>query len=205
MTCRNSRRVGTTTTSNRSSVAAKLWRTALVAVLLAFISHNADAQVRVGRDSLTRLARFGRDVVYGTGVGLVYAEVDQLRNDPPEWGKGANGFRRRAASDVGEFLIQEGATEALAAALQRPLDYERCSCRGLGNRLRWALWGAVTDQMPNGSHPIALPRIVGAYAGSFAQASWRPAGTDRAKAAFVNGTISLVIGAAINMFQELRR
>src|SRR5438045_1142867 len=90
----------------------------LAPVLLA--PRVATAQVRVGRDSSTRLNRFGRDLVYGVGMGLVYGELDQLRNDPPEWGAGWNGYRRRAASDVGEFVIQEGVTETLAAALHRP-------------------------------------------------------------------------------------
>ena len=176
-----------------------------VALLVAILPCRAESQVRVGRDSSTRLARFGRDMVYGTGLGLAWAEIDQLRNDPPEWGKGFDGYRRRAASDVGEFLIQEGTTEALAALLTRPLDYESCPCRGSGNRLRWALWASVTDPMPNGSHPVAIPRIVGAYAGSFAQASWRPASRNRVTTALINGTVSLVIGAGINLFQEFRR
>jgi hypothetical protein len=168
------------------------------------LPHVLPSQVRVGHDSSTRLNRFARDLIYGTGLGLVYGEVDQLRNDPPEWGRGWEGYRRRAASDIGEFVIQEGTTEALAAALHRPLDYERCPCRGFGNRLRWALWAAVTDPVPNGNHPVAVPRIVGAYTGSFAQASWRPV-SDRARTAFLNGTVSLLIGAGINIFQEVRR
>jgi len=176
-----------------------------VTLLVATVACRAQSQVRVGRDSSTRLARFGRDMVYGTVLGLAWGEVDQLRNDPPEWGKGFEGYRRRAASDVGEFLIQEGATEALAALLKRPLDYAPCHCRGIGNRLRWALAASVTDPMPNGSHPVALPRIAGAYAGSFAQASWRPATSDRTRTALINGTVSLLIGAGINVFQELRR
>lgn len=144
-------------------------------------------------------------MVYGTGMGLAYAEVDQLRHEPPEWGTGWEGYRRRAASDIGEFVIQEGTTEALAAAWKRPLDYQRCPCRGFGNRIRWAVWQSVTDAMPNGSHPVALPRIIGAYAGSFAQASWQPTASERGTTALVNGTVSLLIGAGINLFQELRR
>jgi hypothetical protein len=173
--------------------------------LLCFVPRVMHAQVRVGRDSSTRLNRFGRDLVYGVGTGLLFAEVDHVRNDPPEWGKGWDGYRKRAASDVGEFVIQEGATEAIAAALHRPLDYERCPCRGTWNRMRWALWGSVTDPMPNGRHPIAVPRIVGAFAGSFAQASWRPNDGSRVSTALVNGTVSLLIGAGINLFQEARR
>ena len=175
----------------------------LGATLLCVASAGAAAQVRVGRDSSTRLNRFGRDLLYGTAEGLLFAGVDQARNDPPEWGKGC--YHKRAASDLGEFVIQEGTTEALAAVLHRPLDYERCPCRGAWNRVRWALWGSVTDPMPDGRHPIAIPRIIGAYAGSFAQASWRPNDGNRVSTALVNGTVSLLIGAGINLFQEARR
>jgi len=178
----------------------------VVAVLvLTVASNHALAQVRVGRDSSTRLNRFGRDLVYGTAMGLAYAGVDQARNEPPEWGVGWEGYRRRAASNVGEFIIQEGTTSALAAAMHRPLDYTRCPCRDFARRIGWALWGSVTDQLPNGRHPIAVPRIVGAYAGSFAQATWRPSRSNRVHVALLNGTLSLLIGAGINVFQELKR
>ena len=60
--------------------------------------------------------------------------------------------------------------------------------------------------MPDGSHPLAVPRIVGAYAGSSAQAAWRPVGTtSRLQVALINGTGSLVIGGFINLFHEFIR
>jgi hypothetical protein len=171
---------------------------------LVLAASTAPGQVRVGRDSSTRLQRFGRDALYGTGLGLVYGLVDQVRRQPPEWGSSWSQYKRRAASDVGEFLIQEGTTEALAAALHRPLDYARCPCSGTIRRVRWALLGAVRDPMPNGTHPIAVPRILSAYAGSFVQTTWLPASSNRARNAIVNGTTSLLIGAGINLFQEFR-
>jgi hypothetical protein len=184
---------------------ARAWQWAQIAAVVTVLSAApAHAQVRVGRDSLTRLERFGRDALYGTGLGLVYAAVDQARDQPPQWGKSWSDYERRAASDIGEFLIQEGTTEAIAAALKRPLDYEPCPCASTGGRIRWALLGAITDPMPNGSHPLAVPRIVGAYAGSFAQTAWLPARSNRTRSALLNGTTSLVIGAGINLFEEFR-
>jgi hypothetical protein len=168
------------------------------------VAPTAPAQVRVGRDSATRLDRFGRDLVYGTGMGLLFAGIDQLRNEPPEWGEGWPGYGRRAASDIGEFVIQEGTTEALAAVLKRPLDYTPCACQGTERRVGWALWQSVTDYTADGKHLIAAPRIVGAYVGSFAQATWRPTTSNRLQSALVNGTTSLLIGAGINVFYELR-
>ena len=178
---------------------------ALAAFILLSAPQLAHAQVRVGRDSSTRLNRFGRDLVYGTGMGLAYAEVDQMRNEPPQWGKGWDGYRKRAASNIGEFVIQEGVTEGLAALLHRPLDYQPCRCHSFDDRMAWAVRQSLTDAMPHDRHPLAIPRIVGAYAGSFAQASWRPAPSSRARVAVLNGTVSLLIGAGINVFHELRR
>lgn len=168
------------------------------------LAPTASGQVRVGRDSATRLDRFGRDMTYGVVMGLGFGELDQLRHEPPEWGAGWEGYRRRATSDIGEFAIQEATTEALAAALQRPLDYRPCRCGGFGRRVEWALWQTVTDYTPNGKHPVAVPRIAGAYLGSFAQTTWLPSASNRARTAFVNGSTSLLIGAGINLFYEFR-
>jgi hypothetical protein len=179
----------------------------LVLLVLTLLSpRDSAAQSRVGADSAKRTTRYWRDLAFGTVVGAGWAVVDQQRNDPPEWGRGWHGYERRLASDVGEFVIQESVTHVLAAVLNRPLDYQPCPCTNAARKLGWALQAAVTDPMPQGTHPIAVPRIVGAYAGSFSQATWRPAtSSGRTRTALVNGTISLLIGAGINVFKELRR
>lgn len=183
------------------------WRTVVVFTLLAAsVPSTAQAQSRVGSDSATRLTRYGRDLAYGTVAGLAFAALDQARNDPPEWGRGSTGYLRRAASDVGAFAVQETVTDLLAAALDRPLDYPRCSCTGVGSRAGWALASAVTDVRADGRRAPAVPRLVGAYAGSFAQSTWRPvpAGGSATRTALVNGTTSLLLGAAINLWYEFR-
>lgn len=164
----------------------------------------ATAQSRVGADSATRLTRLGRDLAYGALLGLGYAGIDQLSNSPPEWGHGWRGYEKRAASNIGEFVIQESVTEGLAAAMNRPLDYRRCKCRGTGDRIGHAFVGGITDEMPDGSRTLAVPRIVGAYVGAFAQATWRPPTSGRTRVALVNGTTSLAIGVLINLFHEFR-
>lgn len=163
------------------------------------------AQGRVGSDSATRLTHLGRDVGWGTVEGLGYAGVDQLRNDPVEWGKGWRGYGKRAASDIGEFYIQELTTEGLADVMNHPLDYAPCDCRDFGVRFDNAMRGALFDKMADGKQSLAVPRIVGAYVGSFAQAAWRPATTSgRVETALVNGTTSLALGALINLYHEFR-
>jgi hypothetical protein len=183
-------------------------RLLLIAALVAISSmpRALSAQRRVGPDSATRINRYYRDIAWGTVLGLAWAGVDQLHEDPQEWGKGWPGYGKRAASSVGQMVIQVTVTHLLANAMDRPLDYQRCRCSHTSRRIGWALQAAVTDPMPNDTHPIAIPRIVGAYAGSFAQASWRPdTRTGRIQTALVNGTVSLAIGGLTNIYYELRR
>ena len=171
-------------------------------VFMAITFGEASGQSRVGADSARRLDRFGRDIAYGTVEGLAYAGLDQLRDQPQEWDRGWRGFGKRAASNVGEFYIQEGVTEGVAALMNRPLDYAPCRCRGTPQRIWSALRGAVMDRTQHGHQALAIPRIAGAYAGSFAQASWRPSDGNRTRVALLNGTTSLAIGAVINLYHE---
>jgi len=189
----------------RGKVRLRRWlRFAFVILGCTWSAKTLSAQVRVGRDSATRLDRFGRDFTYGVAEGFAYAEVDQLSHNPSQWGSGWDGYRRRAASDIGEFVIQEGTTEALAAALKRPLDYQPCRCHGTNRRVGWALWQTFTDYTVQGKHEVAIPRILGAYTGSWAQATWRPGERNHVRTAFMNGTTSLLLGAGINLFHEFR-
>jgi len=170
------------------------------------LASGGNAQTRVGSDSATRLDRLERDLTYGTAEGFAYALNDQRLLTPPQWGAGWRGYERRAASNIGEFWVQEITTEGLAAAMNRPLDYQRCRCRDFGDRMVHALHGALFDPLPKGKWALAVPRIVGAYGGAYAQTTWRPSPTkNRASITLTNGTTSLAIGALINMYHEIRR
>src|SRR5690349_9695829 len=137
----------------------------VVTVAMAVVGETANAQSRVGPDSTTRLRRLVRDLEYGTIEAVGFAAIDQARDNPVEWDRGLRGYGRRVASNVGEFYIQEVVTEGLAAAMNRPLDYLRCTCRNGAGRVAWALRGALFDQLPHGKTSLAVPRIVGAFAG----------------------------------------
>jgi hypothetical protein len=161
------------------------------------------AQDRVGSDSSSRLHRYERSILNGAVLGLGYSGIDQLTETPDAWGKGWPGYGKRLASNVGQFAIQETVTDVGAALLHRPLDYPRCKCTHTWNRIGWATKLAFVDQTRSGKLKPAYPRIAGAYAGSFAQASWMPPESrSRTEIALINGTSSLLVNAAVNIYLE---
>ena len=46
--------------------------------------------------------------------------------------------------------------------------YQFCECKGFGPRVQHALIETFTDRRADGSRALSVPRIAGAYAGSFA-------------------------------------
>jgi len=121
-----------------------------------------DVCLRIGDGELTAVlgpSGSGKSTLLRVVAGL---EVpDELRNDPPEWGKGFEGYRRRAASDVGEFLIQEGAIEALAALLER-----------LRAELRELLAARTTRARPVGTYERLRVQVTRAPVRTFASQRW---------------------------------
>src|ERR1051325_8490412 len=195
--------IGTMTSGTRGVLLVAVVGITVAAPVAPPIAAPVAAQVRVDNGRHTRLQRFARDMAYGTAEALAFAGWDQINESPPEWGTGFTGYKKRAASNIGEFVIQESVTEGLAPILKRPLDYTRCKCTETGRRIGHALAGAVRDELQDGTYKFAIPRVTGAYAGAFAQASWRPdVGRDRLGVALRNGTTSLALGAMINLFHE---
>ncbi len=183
----------------------------VVAAALVFVALNpcavlAQAPATPYNPDTTQWAKhLTRAALWGVGEGILFAGVDQLQNNPSQWGKGWSGFGDRVASNVGEFVIQEGVTAGLSYATEHPLDYIRCGCHKTNARIGWALKNAVLDPMHDGTMAIAFPRIAGAYVGSFAQAAWRPSGSgnqSKAWVALANGTASLALGALVNIYHE---
>ena len=196
----------TVSASSRSSSRLRHFRRMIVHALL-LIAGVVLVPARGGaqQDTTHRMKRYIHNVGYGATLGFLYAGVDQLQNDPTEWGKGWSGYGNRLASNVGEFAIQETVTDILAATMHRPLTYTYCPCNSTKHKVEWALQSSVTDVLPDGRRAIAVPRIIGAYVGSFAQAAWMPGNSSsRTQTALLNGTTSLLIGGGINLFYELR-
>jgi len=188
---------------NVSPRISRAWpRTALFIALACAALPIARAQ-ETAADSAGRWKLYGINVARVSVGALGFAAWDQWRNDPEEWGKGWPGYQRRAVSEIAGSFVQETITEGLAAALHRPRDYTRCVCQGGARRFEWAVSGALVDHMANGSRPIAVPRIVGAYSAAYIRTTWHPAKEhDRPLRTLISGSSSLGIGALINLAYE---
>ena len=141
--------------------------------------------------------------IFGTGSLVSTAAssvIDQVGNDPEEWGDGADGFLKRLASNAGRRVVQESVRHGLAAAMDRSVRYELCTCTDAGARLGHVLVETVTDRDEAGHRMIAIPRFAGAYAGAFAEHIWRP--NETGVEIFTTGLSAIVFGAVGNMSKE---
>jgi hypothetical protein len=141
--------------------------------------------------------------IFGTGALVSTAAssaIDQISNDPEEWGDGADGFLKRVASNAGRRVVQESVRHGLAAAMDRSVQYERCTCTDAGARLGHVLVETVTDRDEAGHRMIAIPRFAGAYAGAFAEHIWRP--NETGVEIFTTGLSAIVFGAVGNFSKE---
>ncbi len=130
------------------------------------------------------------------------AGIQTAANEPEEWGKKAEGFGRRVASNFGRTVIRETAIYGLDEALKLDSHFYRSQKRDAGSRIKNALLSTVTARKSNGKRTIGVPRLVGTYAANvIAAETWFPKRYNY-KDGLRSGTISLGINAAFNLFKE---
>jgi hypothetical protein len=147
------------------------------------------------RHYMTDMFGLGSFASVGAGSG-----IDQLRNDPPEWGKSSSGFGKRVASNAGSRAVAVTTRHALAAVLDRSTVYARCRCTDAGGRFSHGIVGAFTDLDSHDRRVFSEPILAGAVAGAFAPLIWRPSYS--AGTAAENVAISYGLSAAGNILRE---
>lgn len=124
---------------------------------------------------------------------MVVAGWHQARRTPPDWREGWAGFGERYASDYGNSVINISTRYALAKVFDEDTMYYRCTCRGVGPRLKHAVIATVfVHQGADGHRAFALPAIAAPYAANFAAVyGWYPRRYG-AKDAFRSGNYGLL-------------
>ncbi len=175
--------------------------------VFALSKYEPSAQTQVPYIRPTSERRFKRYInnVVGpfTLLGIAAsAGIQTATNEPEEWGKKAEGFGRRIASNFGRTAIRETAIYGLDEALKLDSGFYRSQNRDAGSRIKNALLSTVTARKSNGKRTIGVPRLVGTYAANIIAAeAWYPARYNY-KDGVRSGTISLGINTAFNLFRE---
>ncbi len=154
--------------------------------------------IRITQENV-RLNNYLRDLAGpGALAGVVGGGVlQQLRqHDGKE-------LSTRIAAGATQHLAEISVRDGLAAVMHRSTDYhyQFCECKGFGPRVQHALIETFTDRRADGSRALSVPRIAGAYAGSFAGLAWE---RDHSVGSVAAGTsLSFGFSALFNIAREL--
>jgi len=139
------------------------------------------------------------ETIVGPAFG---AAVNQARNEPPEWGQGADGYGVRFASGYGRVLIGRTIRFGVAAFDHEDPRFLRSNETGFWRRARFATVHYFVVPTDKGSQIPAFSRFAGAYGAAFISNAWYPESRANSYHAALRGTTALSAGFAWNMFRE---
>jgi len=131
-----------------------------------------------------------------------YAGLQQARNDPRQWGQGAEGYGKRFASNAGYSAVRNALAFGLDSALGEDPRYYRSRRSGVWPRTKDVLRQLFICRKDSGGEAFAFWRFGGAYGAAFVSNTWLPKGANSAGDALVSGTLSISADAGVNLFNE---
>lgn len=143
---------------------------------------------------------FGPYPIMGASIA---AGINQMKNAPPEWKQGTEGYGRRLGSSFAMAAVSTTTRYALAEALREDTLYYRCECKGLFPRLGHAVLSTfVSRRGGDGHRSLSFPALVAPYAGAMtAVYAWYPGRYD-ARDGFRIGNYSVLGYLAENVALE---
>jgi hypothetical protein len=132
-----------------------------------------------------------------------FAIHDQVRNSPPEWGDGLEGFAKRVGTRQTQFLLQNSFTSLGNAMVGWEPRYDRCKCDGFWPRTRHAIVrNFVTyDRSEKHLRPQLMP-YVGSFGAGVIVATWQPGDPDYLVKGYQSAVTQAWVGSLINVLGE---
>jgi hypothetical protein len=132
-----------------------------------------------------------------------FAIHDQVRNSPPEWGDGFEGFAKRVGTRQTQFLLQNSFTSLGNAMVGWEPRYDRCKCDGFWPRTRHAIVrNFVTyDRSEKHLRPQLMP-YVGSFGAGVITATWQPGNPDYLVKGYQSAITQAWVGSLINVLGE---
>jgi hypothetical protein len=139
------------------------------------------------------------DSLVGPAMG---AAINQARDEPPEWGQGADAFGKRFASGYGQLLINRTIRFGVAALDHEDPRFRRSDEAGFWRRFKSAALQTVVVRTDSGRQIPAFSRFAGAYGAAFIANEWYPPDRSTPGHALKMGSIALSTTTGWNVFRE---
>jgi hypothetical protein len=157
-------------------------------------------------DSNQRFRLFMRQSFTTPGIYIktgFFAIHDQVRNTPPEWGDGFEGFAKRVGTRQTQFLLQNSFTSLGNAMVGWEPRYDRCKCDGFWPRTRHAIVrNFVTyDRSEKHLRPQLMP-YVGSFGAGVIAATWQPGNPNYLVKGYQSAVTQVWVGSLINVLSE---
>jgi hypothetical protein len=133
---------------------------------------------------------------------LLSSAVDQIGNDPPEWGQGLKGYGIRFASRFGTNFVQNSIQAAGAAALHEEPRYVSSSSKGFFRRSEHALLFTLVTYNNSGKVRPAIASVGSIYAASMITTLWMPNRYTVLGDGVRDGNLQLGLNGAFNLVEE---
>lgn len=127
---------------------------------------------------------------------------NHLKNRPPEWGQGMEGYGRRFANRYGRVALKETYEAAGAAALGHEVRYLRSTRSSFLPRAGHAMAATFITYDKNGRRAPHIARLGSAFAAEFTGNLWMPAGYRTSTEAVRGVGIELGMNSVFNLFRE---
>jgi hypothetical protein len=129
------------------------------------------------------------------------AGIGQLRDKPPQWGEGAEGFGRRVAAAEGYIAVHNSIAFGLDVAFHLDPRYRRMPQAGFMPRLRNAVTQTFVANKDSGGRMINVSEIGGNFGAGMIANAWEPAGYN----SVANGLERGVIGIGYDVLRNVAR
>jgi hypothetical protein len=130
------------------------------------------------------------------------AAIAQWRDEPTEWGQGAEGFGKRIGHRYGRLAVMKSSEAAAAAALRHELRYMPSGSAGVWPRAAHALKANFVTLDRHGKRTAHVSRLGGIVAAELVSRRWMP---ERYRSAYQTTrgvAIQLGFNSAVNLLRE---
>jgi hypothetical protein len=130
------------------------------------------------------------------------AGLNQWKNDPGSWGRGADGYAKRFGSQAGRNCVRDMIGFGADAALHTDPRIYRSTHTDFKGRLLDALSQVVIARTDSGHKTFAVANVGGAFAAGQIQTIWMPANDAHVKDGLTNAGVMLMGDAIRDVTKE---